>query len=115
MNAKHAGDDGGFSGLMNNMFSGMGLGNSGGRQNSRPQQQRPPRHPQSQQNNMRGPTNVDDILGNMDTNNRVETMSTASESEITELNDESSINGLLFNKNENENISGKSARRTLNI
>jgi hypothetical protein len=117
MNQKHSSDDGGFSGLMNNMFSGMGLGNGGGRPRAS-SQQRPPPHPTSNHNQMRGPTaNVDDILENMDMNNRVETMSTASESEITELNDESSINGLLFNNNENqnENISGKSARRTLNI
>jgi hypothetical protein len=50
---------------------------------------------------MQGPSNVDEILKEMNinnnVNNRIEMMSTVSESEIFDLDDNNSINGLLLN------------------
>lgn len=58
--------------------------------------QRPPQQRQS----MRGPTNVDDILREMeaDDNDRIEVLSSVTESEIADLADDASISNVLMNK-----------------
>jgi hypothetical protein len=50
---------------------------------------------------MKGPTNVDDILRELEResmNDRVEMMSTVTQSDLSDLGDDASINGLLMNK-----------------
>jgi hypothetical protein len=102
-----SGGSGGFGGLMG-MF-GMG-GGGGSSMHQQPQ-------PVPQRSHMRGPTNVDDLLNELKQdsfdakhnpqNDRLEIFSNASESEITDLPDDASINGLFMKK--------KSKRRTLDI
>jgi predicted DNA-binding WGR domain protein len=52
--------------------------------------------------NMKGPSNIDDIMreleNNDNDNDRIEVMSTVSSSEFTELQDDVSINNLVYNK-----------------
>ena len=83
-------DQTGMSGMFANMF--------GGEQPSR--QMPPPR----QQNKMRGPDNIDDILNELgDDDDRLETFSTITGSDISELPDNASIDGLLLNE-ENKRV-----------
>ena len=106
-----------FSGL-SGMFSGMFGG--GQQQQSQPQQQQQQQQSQQQQQqwsaprtNMKGPTNVDDILRELDRetmNDRVEMMSTVTQSELDELGDDASINGLLMN-----NKKGKGGKRGISL
>jgi len=113
---------GGIAGMFSGLFGGGGGGGNGPADGS-PQAPRPttpmpdlPRPagpiPRGQ---MRGPTNVDDILRELEipplNNDRVEMMSTVTESE---LGDEASINGLLMNKKTNKKTS-KGSGITLNI
>ena len=99
-----------FSGLMG-MFGGFG----GGKTGTTPAMSQPaPVNLQQERPHMRGPTNVDDLLNELkeerfNQNERLEVISNASESDITDLADDASINGLLMNRN------GKTKRRTLNI
>ena len=83
-------DQTGMSGMFANMF--------GGQQSS---QMPPPR----QQNKMRGPDNIDDILNELgdDDDDRLETFSTITGSDISELPDNASIDGLLLNE-ENKRV-----------
>ncbi len=80
----------GLSGMFSNMFGG-----------GQPQQQPPHQPPmQQQRSNMKGPSNVDDILRELEResmNDRVEMMSTVTQSDLSELGDDASINGLLMN------------------
>jgi hypothetical protein len=49
---------------------------------------------------MRGPSNIDDIMKDLERSNdndRIEVMSTVSSSEFTELQDDVSINNLVYN------------------
>jgi hypothetical protein len=77
--------------------------------------QRPPQPQAPQQTarpNMKGPSNVDDILREIERenmNDRVEMMSTITQSELSELGDDASINGLLMNKR------GKGGKKGLNL
>jgi hypothetical protein len=52
--------------------------------------------------NMKGPSNIDDIMRELEKNDndndRIEVMSTVSSSEFTELQDDVSINNLVYNK-----------------
>lgn len=86
----------GVSGMFSHMF--------GGAPQQPPQHQTPQQqYYQSQQprTNMKGPTNVDDILRELEKesmNDRVEMMSTVTQSELSDLGDDASINGLLMNK-----------------
>jgi hypothetical protein len=93
---------GGLGGMFGNMFGGGGqTAPPPMPSNMSPQQPMRPRTPQSSVR-MRGPSNVDDILSELNAlnDNRVEMMSTISESDIGELADDiSSINGLFVNKN----------------
>lgn len=97
----------GISGMFSNMFG----GNS--QQQSATNQRPPPQAPQqSARPNMKGPSNVDDILREIERenmNDRVEMMSTITQSELSELGDDASINGLLMNKR------GKSGKKGLNL
>jgi hypothetical protein len=93
----------GVSGMFSNMFG-------GGQQPAQQQQQQPQQTAQQpqyyqqapqQRTNMKGPTNVDDILRELEResmNDRVEMMSTVTQSELSDLGDDASINGLLMNK-----------------
>jgi hypothetical protein len=51
---------------------------------------------------MKGPSNIDDIMRELEKNDndndRIEVMSTVSSSEFTELQDDVSINNLVYNK-----------------
>lgn len=86
---KSGNDQTGMSGMFANMF--------GGDQSS---QMPPPR----QQNKMRGPDNIDDILNELgDDDDRLETFSTITGSDISELPDNASIDGLLLNE-ENKRV-----------
>ena len=77
-------DQTGMSGMFANMFGGQ-----------QPSQMPPPR----QQNKMRGPDNIDDILNELgDDDDRLETFSTITGSDISELPDNASIDGLLLNE-----------------
>jgi Family of unknown function (DUF5767) len=80
----------GLSGMFSNMFGG-----------GQPQRQPPHQPPmQQQRTSMKGPSNVDDILRELEResmNDRVEMMSTVTQSDLSELGDDASINGLLMN------------------
>ncbi len=87
-------DQTGLSGMFSNMFN----SNS----NSMP----PPPVNSNQQAKMKGPDNLDDILneiGNSDMNDRLETFSTITGSDISEIPDNASIDGLLLN-DENKRV-----------
>lgn len=82
-------DQTGMSGMFANMFN---------NQNSMPPPNNPP------QNKMRGPDNIDDILNEIgDDDDRVETFSTITGSDISEIPDNASIDGLLLN-DENKRV-----------
>ena len=87
-------DQTGMSGMFANMF------NSGGGSNMPP----PPAR-QHEQSQMRGPSNIDNILNEIENDNdeRLETFSNISGSEISDLPDTASIDGLLLN-DENKNV-----------
>ena len=88
------------------MFTGM-FGQQ--QQPQQQQQQQQPQQPiQKPRATMRGPSNIDTLLQDLDMpgmSDRLETMSTLTESEMSELQDDASINGLL----------NKKGRRTLNL
>lgn len=96
-------DKTGMSGMFSNMFAS-------------PKQQgsnAPYPPPQQQSNNtMKGPSNIDSILNNLDVSddNRLETMSTATQSEISEMTETNSIRNLL-----RSNKKGRRITNTLNI
>jgi hypothetical protein len=97
---------GGGGGPLGNIMSSM-MGGFGNAMSSAPE----PPMPSSQ--TMRGPTNVDDILRDLD-NDRIEVMSTLTGSEITEFADDASINALLMNSR-GKKRGGASTKRTLDI
>jgi hypothetical protein len=99
----------GLSGMFSNMFGG-----NSGQQPSAPQRPPQPQYApqQASRPNMKGPSNVDDILREIERenmNDRVEMMSTITQSELSELGDDASINGLLMNKR------GKGGKKGLNL
>ena len=89
-------DQTGMSGMFANMFN-----NGGGGGNMPP----PPARQHEQQSQMRGPSNIDNILNEIENDNddRLETFSNISGSEISDLPDNASIDGLLLN-DENKKI-----------
>ena len=95
----------GISGMFSNMF--------GSQQQATAQRSPQPQAPQqTARPNMKGPSNVDDILREIERenmNDRVEMMSTITQSELSELGDDASINGLLMNKR------GKGGKKGLNL
>jgi hypothetical protein len=109
----------GMSGMFANMF-GQSAGGSAPQGPSTPQgppQSAPQRGAATARVNMKGPSNVDDILRELEKetmDDRVEIMSTITQSEYSELADDASINGLLVGGGNRKNGSGKKGI-TLNI
>lgn len=104
---------GNLFGSLGNMFSGFFGGSGGGSMNIQtPQPPMYPSHPSTMQHNgiklgqppkvnMKGPSNVEDLLKEFELNNidndRIEMMSAITESELADLaDDSSSINGILM-------------------
>jgi len=106
------GGGGGAGGLAGMFSSMMGGGNQGGGMNMNDFPATPPPVPpgmaQQMNTTMRGPSNVEDILRDID-NDRIEVMSTLTGSELTDFADDASINNLLMNKR------GKRGKKTLEI
>jgi len=103
---------GGIGNILGSLF-GFGGGNSGS-QNV---------HPPAPRTQMRGPSNVDDILrdfqqqgakstGTRSVNDRLEVMSTISESEIADMPDDASVSGIFSLKGKKK---ATGSRRTLEI
>lgn len=92
---------GGLGGLFSNLFGG---GGGAPQMQSMPQpemmsqQQRQQPPSQQQMFNMKGPSNIDDLINDLERNDndRIEIMSTVSGSEFTELEDDISINNLMY-------------------
>lgn len=88
----------GITGMFSNMFGGGGNGGAPAASASK--------GPESQADdvpvtfNMKGPSNIDDIMREIEgnDNDRIEVMSTVTSSEFTELQDDVSINNLVYNK-----------------
>lgn len=101
--AQSGNDQTGMSSMFSNMFGGSGGGGNPGMMsgvNQVPQQNF----------KMNGPSNMDDILKNLGNEDRLETMSTATPSEISEMTETNSIRHLLGSKKRgNKNVN------TLNI
>lgn len=109
----------GVSGMFANMFGGGGGGGSGvgGNAPQGPSTPSPPPPSATARVNMKGPTNVDDILRELEKetmDDRVEIMSTITHSEYSELADDASINGLLIGGGSRKNGNSKKGI-TLNI
>jgi len=86
-------DKTGMSGMFANMFNNQG-----------PMPPPSTGNPNMGQNKMRGPDNIDDILNELgDDDERLETFSTITGSEISEIPDNASIDGLLLN-DENKRV-----------
>ena len=118
-----------FGGLAS-MFSGM-FGGGGGNTNSnindvvvKPQHHSPPSDASSESdfnppprpimhNKMRGPSNIDDIMNEIQisNNDRIEMMSSVTESELFDIPDDASINGMLSKKKPSK----KTNKKSLNI
>ena len=101
---------GGGGGGLGGLFASM-MGGGGGTSDMSDFHAPPPQQPVAQATNMsqmRGPSNVEDILRDID-NDRIEVMSTVTGSELTEFADDASINNLLMNKR------GRRGKRTLEI
>jgi hypothetical protein len=97
--ANSGNDQTGMSSMFSNMFS-------------EPQQQ--PQHSRNNESRMNGPTNIDNIMRNLDNDNdneRLEVFSTATPSEISEITDSNSIKNLLATSKKRN---GKS-KKTMNI
>lgn len=106
----------GVSGMFANMFGGGG-GGAGGNAPQGPSTPSPPPPSATARVNMKGPTNVDDILRELEKetmDDRVEIMSTITHSEYSELADDASINGLLIGGGSRKNGNSKKGI-TLNI
>lgn len=94
----------GLSGMFSNMFGG---GNTASVPTS---DAPPPPSTQQQKFNMRGPSNVDDIMRELEKNDndRIEVMSTVTSSEFTELQDDVSISNLVYRKKGSKKPQGRS-------
>jgi len=94
----------GLGGMFSNLFSGGMGGLFGGNSRAENDVAMNMNMPMDQpKNTMRGPSNVDDILreidgGSVDDNERIEMLSTVTESELADIADDASINNLLMNK-----------------
>lgn len=94
----------GLGGMFSNLFSGGMGGLFGGNSRAENDVAMNMNMPMEQpKNTMRGPSNVDDILreidgGSVDDNERIEMLSTVTESELADIADDASINNLLMNK-----------------
>jgi hypothetical protein len=115
--AKQQKQSGGAFGGLASMFGSM----FGGGNNNNNEDRSPQNEPQVSSNKMRGPTNVDDILeelnGDSNDNDRIEMMSAVTESDIFDIQDDtSSINGLIMgaSKSSKKKI-GKKNKITLDL
>jgi hypothetical protein len=107
----------GMSGMFANMFGAGGSAPQGPSTPPPPPQSAAQRGSATARVNMKGPTNVDDILRELEKetmDDRVEIMSTITQSEYSELADDASINGLLVGGGNRKAGSGKKGI-TLNI
>jgi hypothetical protein len=112
--ASSGNDPTGMSGMFANMFSAPKPSNASP-MGQQPQQRAPPQ--QQARPQMKGPSNIDDILKSIDNsigNDRLETMSTMSESDISEIPDDASVSGILPRGGRAGRGRGGN-RRTLNI
>ena len=93
-------DQTGMSGMFANMFN-----NNGGQNMPPPPARQHEQGPSMSQNQMKGPSNIENILNDIenDDGDRLETFSNISGSEISDLPDNASIDGLLLNS-ENKKI-----------
>jgi hypothetical protein len=82
---------GGLASMFGSFFGGGGSASSPQQQQASSMPQAPPQH----QTRMKGPSNIDDIMNELNDNDRLEMMSNATESELFDLPDDASINGLL--------------------
>jgi hypothetical protein len=103
------------------MFGGLGNMFGGGGSQQQPQYQAPPQQAPAAKVSMKGPSDVEELMREFEMsatfdNDRIETMSAITESEIGEIldDDASSINGLLMGKKKKAPVRGK-GKRTLNI
>lgn len=111
------GGGGGLGGLLGSLMGGGGLGNIASM--FMPSMAPPPMPPPQPSNHMtqgkmRGPSNVDDILNelNVKKDDRIETMSTVSDSELSEIPDDVSV---FSNKVPPKRIVRGGGARTLNL
>lgn len=90
----------GISGMFSNMFGGPGQASPSP----------VPPQPTPTSFNMKGPSNVDDIMKELERNDndRIEVMSTVTSSEFTELQDDVSINNLVYRKKGRSKPQGRS-------
>ena len=99
--AQSGNDQTGMSSMFSNMFGGGGGGGGGNPGMMNGGNQVP-----NQNFKMNGPSNMDDILKNLGNDERLETMSTATPSEISEMTETNSIRHLLGSKKRgNKNVS----------
>jgi len=93
---------------LSSMFAGMFSRPNGNQGPAAPQQQAPPSAPPARPP-MKGPSNLDSLMKDLDggLQDRLETMSMLTESEISEIPDDVSINGMLAPKRKNNKNSGK--------
>ena len=89
----------GLGGMFSNLFGGGGGGSPPSA--AAPPQQAPQGNPQQASFNMRGPSDIEDIMRDLEKNDndRIEIMSTVTSSEFTELQDDASISNLVYRKN----------------
>lgn len=91
----------GLTGMFSSMFGGGGSSGGGppGGGDVPPSEMPPPSF------NMKGPSNVDDLMKELERNDndRIEIMSTVTSSEFTELQDDVSINNLVYRKGKKKN------------
>lgn len=119
--AQSGNDTTGLSGMFANMFSGGGMmapGAGAGVGGSRPapsarsaagQQSAAPSRPP-----MKGPSNLDSLLKDLDLNqDRLETMSVLTESEISDIPDDVSVNGMFSAGPKKRSSGGRGGKRTL--
>ena len=99
--ASSGSDPTGMSGMFANVFSEPSA------QNER--SFHPPPPPQ-RTHTMNGPPNLDALLNDIDNNNRIETMSTATPSEMSEMTDTNSLRNLVGNRR-----SRRAPKKTLDI
>jgi hypothetical protein len=94
-------DKTGMSGMFSNMFGSQ-------QSNAHHMQERPQNtNTTSKMNNtstMSGPKDLDNILKNIDNDERLETMSTATQSEISEMTETNSIRHLLTSKKKGKKV-----------
>jgi hypothetical protein len=114
MNTMAQQDQGGMMGGMAGMFSNFFGGGGGGGGRPMPSNANPPPTASRPQQQMKGPSDIDNILRDLDAQDRLETMSTLTESEISEIPDDASINGMLIGKKKGGRSAG-AARRTMNL